>query len=167
MSSPRTIVITGATGRQGGAVLEALLARSPSSWKVVALTRDPSSTPAKALAARGVALVKADANNRASLDAALAAHAPVYGFFAVTNPFASRWNGGAAPKGDVTLETQQGLNMVDACKVRLYPPLTTKPPRPPPSAPPHTHTQHTRTTNRRRVWSTFSLPQWRQRATAL
>lgn len=113
----RTILITGATGRQGGAVVDALLSRGgTAAWKIIVVTRDPSSAPAKALAARGLAIVRADANDRKSLDDALALHAPVHGFFCVTNPFASRWQGGAAPKGDVAMETRQGIHMVDACK---------------------------------------------------
>ena len=110
-----TILVTGATGRQGGALINALLTRG-GSWRIVAITRDPASSPARALAARGITLYKADANSRASLDAALAAHAPVHAFFAVTNPFAARWTGGAAPRGDTSMETLQGVNMVDACK---------------------------------------------------
>jgi uncharacterized protein YbjT (DUF2867 family) len=98
-------------------VVDALLSRGgASSWKIICITRDPTSAPARALAARDLTVARADANSRASLDAVLAAHAPVHGFFAVTNPFAARWTGGSAPKGDVALETLQGKNMVDACK---------------------------------------------------
>ncbi|MFP5076620.1 NmrA family NAD(P)-binding protein [Rhizobium sp. YIM 134829] len=63
------ILVTGATGKQGGAVVRALLqARYP----VRAMTRDPQSPAAQALAAQGVEVVKGDFNDAASLDAALA-----------------------------------------------------------------------------------------------
>ena len=51
MTDKRTVFVTGATGQQGGAVARALLARG---HKVRALTRNPSSDAAKALAAAGV-----------------------------------------------------------------------------------------------------------------
>ena len=113
---PKTILVMGATGRQGAAVVDALLSRSPAAWRIICLTREPGSPPARALAARGLALARCDANSRASLDAALAAHAPVHAFFCVTNPFAARWTGGAAPRGDTSAEAQQGIHAVDACK---------------------------------------------------
>lgn len=47
-NSPRTIVVTGATGNQGGGVVRALLA-SDKDWHIRALTRDVSSSRAKAL----------------------------------------------------------------------------------------------------------------------
>ena len=116
-AAPRTILVLGATGRQGGAVIDALLARATARpWRIVALTRNPASPAARALAARGLALAAVNANKRATLDAALAAHAPVHAFFAVTNPFSERWAGGAPPAGDTALEVVQGRNCVDACK---------------------------------------------------
>jgi uncharacterized protein YbjT (DUF2867 family) len=71
MSTPTigSILVTGATGKQGGAVVEALLrAGRP----VRAMTRDTASAAAQALAARGVEVVQGDFNDPASLDAALA-----------------------------------------------------------------------------------------------
>lgn len=66
ISSP--ILVTGATGKQGGAVVAALLQAGRS---VRAITRDPQSSAAQALAAQGVEVVKGDFNDTASLDAAL------------------------------------------------------------------------------------------------
>lgn len=71
MSTPvRPVLVTGATGKQGGAVVRALLrAGRP----VRALTRDTGSTAALALAAQGVAVVKGEFCDSDSLDAALKA----------------------------------------------------------------------------------------------
>lgn len=63
------ILVTGATGKQGGSVVTALLRDGRA---VRAMTRDPSSAAAQALAAQGVEVVKGDFNDPASLDAALA-----------------------------------------------------------------------------------------------
>lgn len=63
-----TILVTGATGKQGGAVVRALL---QAGRPVRALSRDPSSPAAQALAAQGVEIVKGDFHDPASLDVAL------------------------------------------------------------------------------------------------
>ncbi|WPB75222.1 NmrA/HSCARG family protein [Archangium violaceum] len=70
MSNPisRPILVTGATGKQGGAVVRALL---QAGRPVRALTRDPGSAAGQALAAQGVDVVKGDFHDPASLDAAL------------------------------------------------------------------------------------------------
>ena len=70
MSTPRIrpILVTGATGKQGGAVVRALL---KAGRPVRALTRDPGSAAGRALAAQGVDVVKGDFTDPASLDAAL------------------------------------------------------------------------------------------------
>lgn len=65
------LLITGATGNQGGATIYELL-RRPSHWDVRALVRNPDAPKAAALAARGVTLVRGDLNDAASLRAALA-----------------------------------------------------------------------------------------------
>lgn len=71
MSTPiiRPILVTGATGKQGGAVVRALL---KAGRPVRALTRDSGSAAGRALAAQGVDVVKGDFSDPASLDAALA-----------------------------------------------------------------------------------------------
>lgn len=68
-SDIRPILVAGATGKQGGSVVRALLREGRS---VRALTRDPASTTGQALAAQGVEVVKGDFNDPASLDAAMA-----------------------------------------------------------------------------------------------
>ena len=58
----KLILVIGATGAQGLAVIDALLAPtdngSPSPYAVRALTRDPQSERAQGLAAKGVECVK-------------------------------------------------------------------------------------------------------------
>ncbi|MFF3756981.1 NmrA/HSCARG family protein [Streptomyces sp. NPDC002185] len=63
-----TVLVTGATGQQGGATARALLAADV---PVRALVRDPSSPPARAIEALGAELVRADLSDRASLDPAV------------------------------------------------------------------------------------------------
>ncbi|WP_353940253.1 NmrA family NAD(P)-binding protein [Streptomyces sp. HUAS MG91] len=62
------VLVTGATGRQGGATARALLAAGT---PVRALVRTPGSEAARAVEELGAELVKADLSDRDSLDAAL------------------------------------------------------------------------------------------------
>jgi uncharacterized protein YbjT (DUF2867 family) len=64
-----TVAVFGATGHQGGAVVDALLDHQA---RVRALVRDPRSDRARALAARGVELAAVRTDDPASLAAALA-----------------------------------------------------------------------------------------------
>ncbi|WP_284948145.1 NmrA/HSCARG family protein [Acidisoma cladoniae] len=77
----RLLLITGATGNQGGASARALLKEG--GWKLRALVRDPASDRAKALAAQGVELAKGDLDDEASISAALQG---VYGVHSVQTP---------------------------------------------------------------------------------
>jgi uncharacterized protein YbjT (DUF2867 family) len=70
-SSPRRILVVGATGTQGGAVVDALLADG-TDFTVFGLTRDPESEAAAALTERGVTAVAGDATDRESMDRAFA-----------------------------------------------------------------------------------------------
>lgn len=73
------ILITGATGQQGGATARALLAEG---HNVVAMTRNPSSAKAEELAALGAEVIQADLNDEASLRVALEGK---WGVFSVQN----------------------------------------------------------------------------------
>src|SRR3989454_10008894 len=73
------ILVTGATGQQGGAVARELLARKHT---VRAMTRKPDSDAAKALARQGAEVVKGDLNDAESLRRALEG---AWGVFAVEN----------------------------------------------------------------------------------
>ena len=63
MSEKKSIVVFGATGSQGGGLANAILNDKNSEFSVRAVTRDPGSDKAKALADAGAELVKADINN--------------------------------------------------------------------------------------------------------
>src|SRR5438477_13194762 len=65
----RTILITGVTGNQGGAVAQAL---QGSEFRLRGLTRKPESERAAALARHGVDVVKGDLDDEATLRRALA-----------------------------------------------------------------------------------------------
>ncbi|MFD9240489.1 NmrA/HSCARG family protein [Streptomyces sp. NPDC059556] len=69
------VLVTGATGMQGGAVARALLRAGHA---VTALVRNPSSAPAQALAGLGAVLVTGDLEDVASLHAAGAGHDAVF-----------------------------------------------------------------------------------------
>jgi uncharacterized protein YbjT (DUF2867 family) len=71
------ILVTGATGNQGGATARHLLSEG---WQVRALVRNPSSETAARLAQAGVELFKGDLDNAASVESALQ---NVYGVFSV------------------------------------------------------------------------------------
>lgn len=67
--SKQTILVTGATGNQGGAVARQLLQRG--NFAVRAFVRDPNKPAAQALQQAGAELVAGDFSDRASLDRAL------------------------------------------------------------------------------------------------
>lgn len=75
----KTVLITGATGKQGGATLRHLLGKG---FTLRALTRHASSDAARALANEGVEVVTGDLNDSESLKRALAG---TWGVFAVQN----------------------------------------------------------------------------------
>src|ERR1700761_4643012 len=79
MTSNRTILITGVTGKQGGAVARAL---GGAGLNLRGLTRKPDSESAAALAHRGVEIIKGDLDDEATLRRALAG---VWGVFGVQN----------------------------------------------------------------------------------
>lgn len=92
------VLITGATGRQGGAVAHHLLKQGR---KLRALSRNPASAAAKALSDRGVEVVQGDLEDPASLAGAVRG---VHGVFSVQD----FWAVGARR------EVEQGKNLADA-----------------------------------------------------
>jgi uncharacterized protein YbjT (DUF2867 family) len=99
-NSDRIIVVTGATGRQGGAVATHLLSGG---WRVKALTRNPEGPAARRLGALGADVIKVDLGDRGSLGTAFS---DAYGVYSVQNPMIS----------GVEAEIAQGKNVADAAK---------------------------------------------------
>src|SRR5258705_7598420 len=100
MSQELTVVITGSTGKQGGAVARGLLERG---HKVRAVTRDTNSSQAKSLASAGATLVAASLEDTAALTQALEGATSL---FAMTTPFEG-----------TDAEIRQGIAAADAAKV--------------------------------------------------
>jgi uncharacterized protein YbjT (DUF2867 family) len=96
----KIILVTGATGRQGGAVAKHLLADG---WKVRAMTRNPDKPEARRLAEMGAEVVKGDFDLPSTLDDAARG---VYGVFSVQSPF----------QIGVDEELKQGIAIADAAK---------------------------------------------------
>jgi uncharacterized protein YbjT (DUF2867 family) len=94
------ILVTGATGQQGGAVARELLAAG---HKVRAMTRKPEGEAAKAMAALGAEVVRGDLDDTGSLEAALEG---TWGVFAVQNG----WEAG------IEGEEQQGKRIAKLAK---------------------------------------------------
>jgi uncharacterized protein YbjT (DUF2867 family) len=67
MSDPKVIAVVGATGAQGGGLVRAICADPSGGFRARALTRDPNSEKARALAALGAEVVAADVDDPESL----------------------------------------------------------------------------------------------------
>jgi uncharacterized protein YbjT (DUF2867 family) len=101
MANDKVVLITGATGKQGGATLRHLAKQG--GFKLRAMTRKPDSEPAKAVAALGAEVVTGDLDDAASLERALAG---VWGVFAVQNT----WEAG------VEKEEEQGKRLAKVAR---------------------------------------------------
>jgi len=86
--SRKTLLVTGATGKQGGAVINALL-NSPEAagFNILAVTRDTASKSARALAQRSqyLKLVQGDLNEPSKIfeNAKQISSEPIWGAFSV------------------------------------------------------------------------------------
>lgn len=94
----KVILVTGATGQQGGAVATALLTKGQ---KIRVMSRTPEK--AAALAKAGAEVVKGNLTNASDLQAALRG---VHGVFAMSTPF----------EAGMDQEVRQGIMMADAAK---------------------------------------------------
>jgi hypothetical protein len=104
MADKKIIAVVGSTGAQGGGLVQAILNDPNGGYAVRAITRDPGKDKAKAIAAKGGEVVKADTDDVESLKKAFAG---AYGVFAVTN----FWEHFSVDK-----EQQQARNMAAAAK---------------------------------------------------
>jgi uncharacterized protein YbjT (DUF2867 family) len=100
MTDKKTVLVTGATGQQGGAVARELLGRG---HPVHAMTRHPEGDKARALAKLGATVVQGDLDDMASLEQALRG---AWGVYAVQNT----WEAG------VQREEQQGKRLAELAR---------------------------------------------------
>lgn len=130
MPSKKIVVVFGATGNQGGSLIQSILKdpKASEQFQLRAVTRNPSSPAATAIAAEGVEVVQvapslfplvtlltleqADLADKNSLIAALK---EAYAVFAVTN-----WQ----EILNKETEIQYGKNIANAAKVKLFPEVT-------------------------------------------
>ncbi|KAF2007341.1 NmrA-like family protein [Amniculicola lignicola CBS 123094] len=105
----RSILITGATGKQGGAVISALLANN-ANFTLLAVTRNPNSASAQRLAARSplIKLIKGNLNDVSSLFSSARNASPngrIWGVFSVQTMMGDGQN--------ANTEEKQGKALVD------------------------------------------------------
>ncbi|HEV3460052.1 MAG TPA: NmrA/HSCARG family protein, partial [Thermoanaerobaculia bacterium] len=98
LDATKAVLVSGATGRQGGGVVRHLLGRG---WKVRALSRSPGSAAARELTRQGVEVVQGDMEDPDSLARAVRG---IYGVYSVQD----FWAVGARR------EVVQGKNLADA-----------------------------------------------------
>jgi nucleoside-diphosphate-sugar epimerase len=104
----KTLLITGATGHQGGAVINALLdsSEAPKNFTLIALTRNIHSSAATALEAKSSAMKLIEGNLNEPEAIFIRAATQIWGVFSVQNPMGR----GAS----VEIEERQGKALVDA-----------------------------------------------------
>jgi uncharacterized protein YbjT (DUF2867 family) len=107
----KVILVTGATGKQGGAVIDALKASDHlSGYTILALTRNINSPSAKKLAEYdNIKLVAGDLNNVPAIfvEAAKVVSDPIWGIFSV-QAYPLRGKG-----SDPAIEVKQGKDLID------------------------------------------------------
>ncbi|KXT17168.1 hypothetical protein AC579_316 [Pseudocercospora musae] len=102
----KTLLIFGATGNQGGSIIDLVLKRPDLSSKYAlrGITRDPNSPKSESLSKQGVEMAKADLDDISSLKTAMEG---VYGVFGVTDFWSLM---------DKNREIHQGKNIFEAAK---------------------------------------------------
>lgn len=117
----KLLVVVGATGSQGQAVINHFLAHEPT-YRLRGLTRSPTSSNATALANRGVEIMQADLDDKASLQRAFRGANAIFAYTATdiiastleaTSSFES---GRVQSLGEAAypIEVRQGKNIADA-----------------------------------------------------
>lgn len=99
--SEKTILVTGATGKQGGAVAKHLISEG---WHVRIITRDPKKTAAKRCRQMGMEVMQGDLNDKNSV---LKAASGVYGIYSVQSL-----------EQGVEVEVRHGKTLADVAKNR-------------------------------------------------
>ncbi|WP_112134285.1 NmrA/HSCARG family protein [Glycomyces dulcitolivorans] len=102
-TAAKRIAVFGATGQQGGAVVDALEARGA---QIRALVRDPGSEAARALAERGIELARIDLDAPATVRSALEG---VDAFFFMTTPGRDRQAANEIRQGTVLADGAAGV----------------------------------------------------------
>jgi len=111
--SKKLIAVVGATGSQGGGLVQAILEDPSGEFAVRALTRDPESAKSKELAAAGAEVVAADLDDEVSVRAAFEG---VYGAYVVTNYWAPRTPEEAAARTAAEMELAQAESAARAAR---------------------------------------------------
>ncbi|TKA70842.1 hypothetical protein B0A49_04954 [Cryomyces minteri] len=104
----KVILITGATGKQGGATVDALLSSPQASdFTILAMTRNPSSGSAQKLVSRGCKIVQGDLHDVPGIfrSAKEVTTDPIWGVFSVQVPMGKNASPGT--------EEKQGKDLVD------------------------------------------------------
>jgi len=104
-NAERLILVTGATGKQGGVVAQHLL---KGGFRIRALTRNPDKPAARALAEQGADVVQGNLDDRASIEQAIKG---IYGVFSIQNSFEA----GSFETG-YEGEVRQGVTLANAAK---------------------------------------------------
>lgn len=102
----KNLLVTGATGKQGGALISALLAsKAAAEFNIIAVSRNPSSPAATALASKpNVRVIKGNSNDPTSFFTT--AGVPIWGVFGVQLPMGQGQT--------AATEEKQGIQLVDA-----------------------------------------------------
>lgn len=107
----RRILVCGATGKQGGAVVKALLAKPPPfDHEIVVLTRKPNSASAQRFAENPIIqVVQGDMDDCPAIFEACGGKGSIWGVFCMTMPSMKKLQEGIVDK-----EVRQGNSMIDA-----------------------------------------------------
>jgi uncharacterized protein YbjT (DUF2867 family) len=108
MSSPKVLLITGATGKQGGAVINSLISSS-TPFTILAVTRDSTSASSQKLAAKSdkIKLVQGNLDDCAAIfaEAKNVISEPIWGVYSVQISMGK----GVTTDGEV----KQGCDLID------------------------------------------------------
>lgn len=112
-SDVRRILVVGATGKQGGAVVKALLANPPPfKYEILAMTRSANSASAKSLTSKpNVTILSGDLNDVSAIFSSAGGPDSIWALFLVTQPSMKKLQPGVVDK-----EVAQGRAMFDAAQ---------------------------------------------------